>query len=54
MVDLKGLAAWLDRHEWLLDLAAGAALAVVVSLTFNRNLFGLTAGDVVTVYYGRF
>jgi hypothetical protein len=50
----KSLAAWLARREWLLDLAAGAALAVTLSLILNRSLFGLTAGDVVQVYYGRF
>ena len=54
MVKHKLAATWTANREWLLDLAAGAALAVVVSLILNRSLFGLSSGDVVQVYYGRF
>lgn len=54
MVIHKNFAAWLARHQGLVDLAAGAALAVAVSLLMNPGLFGLTKGNVVQVYYGRF
>jgi len=54
MVRDKVIAFWTSHREWLKDLAAGAALAVVVSLILNRTLFGLSTGDVVQVYYGRF
>lgn len=54
MVGRESIVAWFSRREWLLDLGAGAALAVALSLLLNPGLFGLTAGNVVQVYYGRF
>ena len=54
MVVGKSQVAGIACREWLLDLAAGAALAVTLSLILNRSLFGLSSGEIVQVFYGNF
>jgi hypothetical protein len=43
------------RHrDIILDLLAGVALAVALSLVMDRASFGLGSGDAWVFYYGQF
>lgn len=45
---------WQTRREAVLDLLTGAALALALSLLLARSDFGLSQGDTVLIFYGKF